>query len=388
MAIDSISCNTVIYIHDDIITNSELIILLDKILDKNIVKKIYFDLYELGTDVAFSLSNFLSNIKSLIFLRVSIPRIDNNTILHLADGLKQNNSIKILEINTDLSIINNDIFQFLKNSKKIKELNLSDCKISATQCINLMNFLEMNHSIKRLKLSDNNINDFGIKSVAELVKKNHNIKQLDISANNLGYQSIVDIATMLDEGNLIYLNLALNEFGRHIEPIFESLQKNKKLEWLNFSNIGPYIPWHKFATVIKNCNLSHLDISRCSIDPSDLEKIMDALSENSKLKTLILANNQINDDVVISICRALEKNNTLTKLNIHNTLVTEIGANHFLDFLATKKNILELDFSYLDNKNYFWYTNSYRGGNKLFDAILRILSSNRKFKTLSDSIDI
>ena len=353
MTIDSISCNTMIYIHDDIVTNSELIILLDKILDKNIVKKIYFDLDELSIDVAISLSNFLSNTKTLTSFKISVPKIDDDIILHLMDGLKQNNSIKILEINTDLSIINDNIFQFLEKSKKIKELNLSDCKISTTQCINLMNFLEMNHSIKRINLSDNNINDAGIKSVVDLVIKNHNINQLDISANNFGYQSIVGIAMMLDEGNLIYLNLALNEFEKHIDPFLESLQKNKKLKWLNLSNIDSYIPWHKFATTIKNCNLSHLDISWCSIGSSDLEKIINALSENSKLKTIILANNQINDDVVISICRALLKNNTITKLNIHNTLVTEIGANHLLDFLTTKKNILELDFSYLDNKKLF-----------------------------------
>ena len=246
-------------------------------------------------------------------------RIDEDSLLHLAEALQINSSLTKL---------------------KLKNMELLYTQESGPALIKM---LQRNKSLTHLFLSKiqtyphNHLKTFP-QFIFEGLQNNDTLVYLDISQSMVvspdGFKALHEMLTV--NKTLKYLNLSrsstpFSDSGAHC--IFKGLQQNKTLVYLNVHCTGITVKMPETAQALTkmlqvNKSLKHLDMSvnplALSAWDSDYYWLL-SLKNNDTLEHLNLSNTGITDKGATHIAHALVYNTALQKLNISCNAVKDVG---------------------------------------------------------------
>ena len=258
------------------------------------------------------------------------------------------------------------ILQGLQHNKKLTHLNLRGTRLVATEDIGqaLTTMLQVNKTLTHLDLT--NLFVSGTWFSFEGLQCNTTLVQLNLRGTGLVATAgtAQALTTMLQANKtLTHLDLSNNWKFQNASCIFQGLQNNATLVYLNLSNIKFEVikdtSLAKALTTMLQVNktLTHLDLSNnwkfqnascifqgllnnttlvyLNLSNMKLEVKKDTplakafttmLQENKHLKHLDLSHNPLYDEGVYCLCEGLQHNTTLVYLNLNDTGITDKGA--------------------------------------------------------------
>lgn len=228
-----------------------------------------------------------------------------------------------------------------------------------------------------LDLSGKNLGGEGIKALAEVLKGNQTLTTLNLSKTNIKPKDTVEIAKILTQTQLTTLNLSGNQIGDifggqnlydeasitatvnlyrslgtnfGLTPIAEALKVNSTLTSLNLA--GNQIIDDGIARLSKalsfdqNQTLTSLDLSNNNFGIEGLTALVGAIAQplkpNKTLTTLHLAGNKLGDEAIGMLSKALSYNRSLTTLNLSDNQIGAVGARSLATYLRYNHNLLHL----------------------------------------------
>lgn len=230
-------------------------------------------------------------------------------------------------------MLNVEVLDFFYHSKD-KKLDLSNTYSITNYLDSVISFIDTKIcSITILNLTLSNFDDVAMEKLATFLATNLTITELNLSNNYIHSRGAMALAHALDQNHtLINLNLSNNKTGyRGAKAIAESLEKNK------------------------NKTLTSLDMSHNDIGKDRAGKFAKVLQNNTCLKKLNLGFNYIGtnaDRGTIRLAKALEKNKTLTWLNLQRNsinkkgtqqLATTLMTNNTLQYINLKDNAIQIE---------------------------------------------
>lgn len=282
------------------------------------------------TNLLINYLNYNYNISKLI---ITECKFDNQSIKILSDALKENKSLRILNIEENkIGLGVKYIAEALKDNRSLQELNLNGNSICYEGAKSIAEALKENKSLRVLNICNNNIESGSI-FIGEALENNIPLIELNISNNNIGIEGGKSIGNALSNNtNLKTLFIGNNNIGIGSKYIFSSLISNKSLEflWIEKNNIC-------FDKKIKKLYLSLnklLNITELNYDEynniEEISKMNELLYEfnlnefniffnENKILIKELLNKVVNSlliEVPKSIEEALKKNTTLKTLNL------------------------------------------------------------------------
>ena len=295
-------------------------------------------------------------------------------ILH---ALKENSKLKKLLLNNNNMTGNaaEDLAYVIKNNSNLEQLGLGNNKFGSSADV-ILQALTQNSKLKLLNLTNNNITGQTVKQLANVIKNNRNLNQLRLASNMLGPSAIVILKALKENCKLKILHLQNNNMtGRVAEDlanviknnscleeiflsnnyldssalkILQALKENSKLKSLDLSsnNMTEQVAEHLGNVIKNNPNLEHLSLGNSKLGPS-AAVVLEALTQNSKLKLLNLNDNKMTKQVVKHLASVIKNNSNLNYLGLANNLLGP-SANVILQTLKENK---KLQIIHLRNNN-------------------------------------
>lgn len=211
--------------------------------------------------------------------------------------------------NEEEKALNEILSSLIKNVNfSVKNLNLTECRLSSIENINLLNELFNKNSavIENFSLSDRCLlnNNFSI-DISQ-------IKKVEITNCQLSFIHYFPVETL----NLSFNNISNNGIGV-ISDLLSS----------------------------KSCTLKKLNLKNNYLGDDGCIILSKGIKDNKSLISLNLSNNNIIYEGLIAIANSLKENNYLKKINFHKNLIDNVG---FMDFYYILKNIEKDRFTKID----------------------------------------
>lgn len=245
------------------------------------------------------LGKALASNTSLTTLELKTCQLTSDDVGQLSVHLAANTTLQVLDLS------DNDFDDgvgwalklLLQQSTSITSLDLSRNSIDSEDLSHLVAGLKDNPTLKRLDLSLCELGPDANQSLAELLQLN-TLAELALRQNDLADDS-VSFSTLADAlppaSALIRLDLSDNMISNQaMENLCSRLLGHSTLETLTLSNnlVGSDEAW-ALATLLKhNTSLSSLTLNACAIDDVAAELIFSALPSNERLRTLRLCGNK------------------------------------------------------------------------------------------------
>ena len=342
------------------------------------IKELYLGTNNLQSGV-IKIAKALKKLSSLKVLDLDNNNIPEEAADELSAAIRANNSLKKLWLSgnylgSSIVMIVNDLKQFTT----LKELDLNGNQNRSEELAPaLTSIISHNKSMDSLLLSDNNLNDDGVIKIAQSLCKHTKLKAIDLQSNNItekaaeALASIISSNTRLEElylgDNTIQIGVITMSTG------FKNISSLKVLD-LNDNNIPEEAADELSATIRANNSLeelwlggNHLGSSTVMIvnalmqvttlkvlnlndNQNRSEELAPALtsiiSHNKSMESLLLSDNNLNDDGVIKIAQSLCKHNTLKVINLQSNNITEKAAEALASIISSNTGLEEL---YLGN---------------------------------------
>lgn len=231
-----------------------------------------------------------NNLKALYFDKCGI-----NSHFNINDFVKYNNK-------------DPEILQLFSRCPKIESLTLSSCSLNKNDADLLSLALDPTREgfasrIKVLNLSKNLINKEGAKIIASILEKNNIIEIVDLSKNQIGVSGAQALAQKLEKNTSVkFLNIFNNKIG------FDGAQA--------FGN-----------TFKVNCTLEQVEFGHNRIRNKGLYSLGEGIAQNpkSKINTLGLRFNFLNEDGIIDFLKVTKGSKGLAEVFIKNNSINEYG---------------------------------------------------------------
>ncbi|BAU12905.1 hypothetical protein LEP3755_34380 [Leptolyngbya sp. NIES-3755] len=241
----------------------------------------------IGNEGARAIAQLIEHCDRLEIVYLGCNAIDQTGIAQLAQVLTQNQSVTGLWLkrNPIGEMGARSLAEMLRNNQSIHTLDLVHTQISKTGFGAILSVLiDSNRTVERLYLGGNQltVEDAGL--IAELLRHNRAIKALLLNVNHLGDQGIEVLANGLqDNQTLIELGLASNGISTiGCQALLPAVQNHPSLEQLD-------------------------------------------LGYSPSTKVLGAEPNRIGDEGIIAIAHFLTHNQTLLRLDLRGTTITEIA---------------------------------------------------------------
>eukprot|EP00122_Pirum_gemmata_P000602 Pgem_evm1s535 len=244
-----------------------------------------------------------------------------------------------------------EIYNVLRENNVIVNIYGLDISNRQVDLHLLSNFTNM----RVLKLSKCELTDEMMVLLSEVMQL-HGLTDLNISGNNgITFEGIQNLA--LDKNNtLVNLSMMGTEIGlRGISILFQKLQKNNTLKYLNCRNVVPREFKEKkdpestnqlISCLTKNKTITKLNIASNSLGKNDdCYEILLALAQNQTINTLNLRCNRLEKQSK-AIADLLRTNSHIFSLDLYSTDVDESGLNEILDALETNTLLTSLIWGY------------------------------------------
>jgi len=266
-------------------------------------------------------------------------------------GVNNNRSITLLDF-CSIDLLGGRVFTvmgpFFENCLSLSNLTINDCHLGEDgwRLLALAIGSIGSKILQKLSLGACNISDEGMVDIITSLSMHPNLQTLWLSGNRLSTKGCTAMATLLrcSATELRDLDLGENEIDDEgIDALVPVLNNCSHLQYLVFKNNSAISMrgWRCLATILESPNCSGL-------------------------KNLHISGNNVDDEVVTTLTRALENNRTLTTLGIwdygnpSNPSITDEGRKAISELLCDTSNA---NSTFLSN-----HTLNYLGGPVLSDA--------------------
>ncbi|XP_053066568.1 NACHT, LRR and PYD domains-containing protein 13 isoform X5 [Acinonyx jubatus] len=315
--------------------------------EENFVRQILSHLLEADLDIFGSLqlqvSSFcLKHCQRLSKLRLSVSSaIPQTELTFNLETLETRPHSKIRQWQDVCSVFSNG---------NLTELDFSNSKLNAFSMKKLCYELR-NPRCKLQKLTCKSITPVRIlKELVLVLYGNHRLTHLNLSSNNLG----IPVSTMIFKTlrhsacNIQYLCLWFCQLGTSsCKYLSDALLKNKSLTHLNLRKNNLRDEGVKFlckALSRPDCSLQNLDLSDCSFTAEGCQELANALQHNCNMKILDIGSNDIQDDGVKHLCEVLKHPKcALNTLGLEKCNLTPACCQYLSSVLRSSKSLFNLN---------------------------------------------
>lgn len=281
------------------------------LINNNIINSLMLGADGILNEGAFAVSNLIQHNQTIETVYLGCNLIDGKGANSLANALKVNKSVSGL---------------WLKRNP------IGDEGVES-----LAEMLKFNNQIKSLDLVNTEFSLVGLKKLTKvLLEENHSVNRIYLGGNHLSAESALEIAPLLSKENLKGLYLNVNNLGDEgCKYLAVALKNNKHLEDLALSsnNIG-VVGISSLCKVLE----SHQEIKTLDFGYSPSTKVLGAKA------------NYIGDEGIDAICDLIKKNKSLRVLNLLKTNITELGLEKLLEALENNTTLVKLDVDTKDSK--------------------------------------
>jgi Ran GTPase-activating protein (RanGAP) involved in mRNA processing and transport len=258
---------------------------------------------KIGSGGAYGIGGMLEVNKALVTLDLRTNEIGDIGCEHIAKGLKVNKALKVLVLD------NNKISD--KGAKEIgKALRWQwddDLPKSPKKGGHRdegggegpVRRVNANRCLTALYLNNNQISDEGVKALAIGLRSNGSLANLYLRKNLISCTGANDIANMLrDNTALVALSLFSNQLKAHgAKQIANGLRENHTLMSLDLEgNKGIRVGVRQLGVSLNDCWLEKLELGGIGVTSADCKALRAGLEKNNTLTYLNLANNQIGEE--------------------------------------------------------------------------------------------
>ena len=248
-------------------------------------------------DTAEDIASIIVRNKSIKYLEISNCDIKQSAILKIAKSIKELRELKQLNL-SNIALTCEALEFILKDKGVLEQLNLQHCKLLNPELTKISSALK-HTKLDSINLSYNNISDYSAKALAYLLR-NRSLNHLEMSNCNLQ-----------EEGMLCIINTL----------------KYKSLKYLDFSGnrVTDFLATEISAGISNNPNITHLDLSNCSLQEIGIVEILTSLQEHtSHLKFLKNSSLTSNEEIVRLFEGVLENNRGIENLTTQDCECEEI----------------------------------------------------------------
>ena len=274
------------------ISTSDLELLCKALKGKLEVNKLFLQFCHIGEEAAPALADMLSHNTTIKILDLLANKLNEEAAQILAKGLSQNTTLKELFVNQ------NQLGD--AGVKAIVAALTQDTSSTEMAACNNHDGDKRGSALHTLKINVNMCGEVGAFAVADMLRSNNTLTELDISYNPLSSRGVISIAKALKlNKTLKIIYLYTNECGDdEVVAIADMLHSNQTLTKLHLHNEVRY-------SELNN-----------KIGKDGAVALAAALKVNKSLKQLHLRNNDITNEGLGCLIKALEENTTLDKLCI------------------------------------------------------------------------
>ncbi|XP_025031415.1 leucine-rich repeat-containing protein 34 [Python bivittatus] len=212
------------------------------------------------------------------------------------------------------------IAAFLQDNRTLLYLNLMFNDIGTFGAELIAKAMHRNETLCYLRMTGDKIENKGGMYFAAMIQVNNTVQKLDFGDCDLGTQSLIALATVMNQ-NVSIKALNLNR------PILYSETEETTV--------------HIAAMLKVNSTLVELHLCKHEMKNFGIERLCDALYENTSLRYLDLSCNKISRDGVKFLGQLLKQNRTLEILDLNFNRIEDDGALYLSEALATHNRTLQ-----------------------------------------------
>ena len=307
-----------------------------------------------ATEIA---SSILCNsfLETLILSSCDLSR---SQVLSITKALQSISKLKHLDISNNILTFNEEIEigSIILCNSFLEHLNLSNCKLSEVQIISVAKSLSKTSQLMHLDISHNEINHNASIGIASIIINSKCLQSLNLSDCNLKETAFKIISDSLGTiTSLAYIDMSNNCITYETaQSIAVAFSKNVSIEQFNlcaclmnnaaltiFSAINQHCAitclclrsnpiTDEMAKLVgsilsANANIRHLDLGHCNLKECGFIKILDGLTNTTKLYYLNLESNIISEELVGRIVSLVQGNTSLKTLNFSNCNLPKSG---------------------------------------------------------------
>ena len=295
----------------------------------------------------------ISHSKSLEYLDISECGFVNFSIIDIS--LHRNSMLKTLILSSNSVFQDGTLVQATDSAEgsnsHLEHLNLSSCDLLELQMIKIARQLLQVSTLKCLDFSHNILSDDVTIEIASVITCNSFLEEVNLSSCELSGSQITGIAKALKSlSRLKYFNISHNDITNEAAvKLTSALTANPSLQYLNLTNCG-LSELHATTVFTDTFNetisfLKVLNISYNKLTVSSVNGIVSGITSNPLLEHLNLANCELSELQIISVCKALQRTSLLKFLDISHNEVAREAANEIAAVLITNKALQHLNFS-------------------------------------------
>lgn len=369
--------------------NSLSALTIAQILENNrSLQSLYLNCNHLETVGLNLILKALENNSTLTVIDLSVNHIKESCAEQLAQTLIINKALQSLKLDT--IFLGKEglekLFKALAINTTLTSISFGPNSITDEKIIQMFaKTLTVNTILKEIDLSGNDLrytNKLGLQSLFQAIKTHPNLQSLDLRSCNLGAHRMATFTSILHNMALISLNLDENRIGLiGAKDLGKALEKNSTLQSISLksnqldgANIKYLVNGLQYHKTIQSINLSdneigelgskmtrkllnHPSIKQLDLSYSygnlgrrDVSKLAKALEKSTKLQSLKIKSNGIDDSGAASLAKALKKNTTLLSLNLGwnnirhkglKAITNALNSNKSLTFISLKGNDID-----------------------------------------------
>jgi len=266
-----------------------------------------------------------------------------------AKVMSENSSLKSLDLRgnriTDESIVL--ISKSLRKSTTLENLNLSRNKITSTGATSLVQLV--NKSLHTLDLSYNPIGDTGIQKLAGGIANTKTLKELHLTECKIKPHGASFLASAFGVNKSLHtISIGHNPMGgaQSSKRLAFALMKNSRLRVLNIGSIGIEDGIEHFARLLETTrSLKEMDLSANKIDDNGALALGNALTVNRSITNINLKKNKFGDLGLSTLSAALVTNTFISTLDVGGNRISDDGITKLCTVLSTATSVTDLDVS-------------------------------------------
>ena len=288
----------------------------------------------------------LGNISSLRSVDLSLNEMEEDSAVYITKLLATNKNIEVLCLpDCKSTIVNGNIIKSLQKFLSLLQiLHLGSIEIS-TELVNIIN----NHQkLKQLRFSKLFVGQQGFEesSKSDWIMKLKGIEELNITGTTFTVQSVKKLTLLLGNNPTIQ---SVN-FGCCVIPfinkmeLFSLLASFESLQSFNICGvtIETQLEDQLAAMLSRKVMLKHLEVAECKLSNSGIRKLLEAISNLTKLH-LDISGNLISTENVTVLVDIIKYSTAIDELKMSSCNITDI---YWILTLLSLKNLKYLDLSH------------------------------------------
>lgn len=263
----------------------------------------------------------LLSTPSLTHLSLNQNTLDYNSISSIFRHLETNQNLTFLDISENKLLFDQDLSKSLENfitkNHHLKSIGLAGNLLTSDTYEAFGSSLTKNNSLESLILANIAMKDEDLKLMENGLKHNRSLKHLDIKKNYLTSKSCITIGDILHSNKSIqklelpckcFITNLDNDFKENFSYIFESLEKNRSLSYIDASKTQ--LNDESLSKFYKASNLHTFIISQNNFTDVGAKFIINALSNNPNLsfERLSFGRNNFSKELFDEIYRLIHLN--------------------------------------------------------------------------------